>query len=229
MGFDAPAIPLVPRQYICLPAESVPQIDGILDDPAWQDVPWTETFTDIEGPLQREPRLRTRARMMWDTEHFYVAATMMEPHVWGKLTQRDAVIYYDNDFEVFIDPDGDNHLYFELEVNALNTVWDLMLIKPYRDGAPAIDAWDIPGLQTAVQINGTLNDPSDTDESWTVEIAIPWAAMKGGAERPSPPAAGDIWRVNFSRVQWRTQVVAGKQLGVVAPGFDRHALPRDVG
>ena len=65
---------------------------------------------------------------------------------------RDAVIYHDNDFEVFIDPDGDNHLYYELEINALGTEWDLLLVKPYRDGGPAVNAWDIQGLRTAVHV-----------------------------------------------------------------------------
>ena len=44
---------------------------------------------------------------------------MEEPDLWGTLTARDSVIFHDNDFEVFIDPDGDTHAYYELEVNAL--------------------------------------------------------------------------------------------------------------
>ncbi len=63
----------------------------------------------------------------------------------ARCTARDSVIFHDNDFEVFVDPDGDTHAYYELEVNALGTQWDLMLIKPYRDGGRAIDAWDIAG------------------------------------------------------------------------------------
>jgi hypothetical protein len=43
-----------------------------------------------------------------------------------------SIIFHDNDFEVFIDPDGDNWMYYELEVNARGQVWDLQLIRPYR-------------------------------------------------------------------------------------------------
>src|SRR5690606_40527589 len=57
-----------------------------------------------------------------------------EPHINGKLHKRDEVIYYDNDFEVFIDPKGTTHNYFEIEINALNTVFDLRLPRPYRNG-----------------------------------------------------------------------------------------------
>ena len=225
-AFDTPRIACTPRQYICGPAVSALVIDGRLDEAAWADAPWTEPFTDIEGPLQREPRLRTRARMLWDEEHFYIGATLLEPHVWGSLTARDAVIYHDNDFEVFIDPDGDNHLYYELEINALGTEWDLLLVKPYRDGAPAINAWDIAGLRTAVHVDGTVNDPGDTDTGWSVEIAIPWAVLAEAAGRPSPPEPGDIWRINFSRVQWRTRAVDGRYEKITDPGTGQ-PLPED--
>ena len=163
-GFDKPNLEFAPRQYICPRADGPVVIDGKLDEKAWEAAAWTDDFVDIEGPVGSAPAHRTVVRMLWDDNYFYFAAQMDEPHVWGTLEQRDAVIYHDNDFEVFIDPDGDNHLYYELEINALGTEWDLMLIKPYRDGGPAVNAWDIQGLQTAVHVSGTLNDPGDVDE-----------------------------------------------------------------
>jgi hypothetical protein len=213
-AFEVPALDFDPATYLCPRALTAPKIDGRLDDPAWQLAPWTSEFVDIEGDAKPHPHLTTRARMTWDDEYFYVAAEMEEPHVWGTLTKRDAVIYHDNDFEVFIDPDGDNHRYYELEINALGTEWDLFLVRPYRDGGPALNAWDITGLKTAVHVDGTLNDPSDTDRGWSVEIAIPWKVLAEAANRPSPPAPGDIWRVNFSRVQWQLEVENGDYVKV---------------
>jgi hypothetical protein len=145
--------------------------------------------------------------MLWDDDYFYVGAELEEPHVWGTLTEHDSVIFQDNDFEVFIDPDGDNHNYYEIEINALNTVWDLRLVKPYRDGGPALNEWEIPGLKTAVHVDGSLNDPSDRDRGWSVEMAFPWAVLAEYARCPAPPRDGDRWRVNFSRVEWRTEIV----------------------
>jgi hypothetical protein len=84
-------------------------------------------------------------KMVWDDEYLYVAAEMEEPDIWATLTERDSVIFHDNDFEVFIDPDGDTHAYYELEVNALATAWDLMLLKPYRDGGRRSTAGTSPG------------------------------------------------------------------------------------
>jgi hypothetical protein len=185
-------------------------IDGKLDEPAWQAAPWTADFVDIEGQRRPPPRYRTRAKMLWDDRYFYIAAELEEPHVWGTVTKHDSVIFHDNDFEVFIDPDGDNHNYAELEINALNTTWDLLLKKPYRDGGPAVNEWEIPGLKTAVHVRGTLNDPRDTDRGWAVEIAIPWKVLGKLTTVPAPPKDGDQWRVNFSRVEWQHQVVDGK-------------------
>jgi len=207
--------PQVPRGYVCSPAGGVLVIDGKLDEAGWVAAPWTEEFVDIEGEAKPKPRFRTRAKMLWDDAYFYVGAEMEEPHVWGTITQHDAVIFQDPDFEVFIDPNGDSHEYYEFEMNALNTGWDLFLPKPYKDGGPAMNEWEIPGLKTAVHVRGTLNDPSDRDRGWTIEIAIPFAAFAAPGVAHAPPRAGDSWRVNFSRVQWDLDTAGGRYAKVL--------------
>jgi Carbohydrate family 9 binding domain-like len=203
-------LPLTPRGYICQQTLKPVQIDGKLDDEAWASAAWTEEFVDIEGPAKPKPRFRTRAKMLWDAEFFYVAADLEEPHVWGTLTQHDAVIFADPDFEVFIDPDGDTHAYYEFELNALNTGWDLFLPKPYKDGGSARNEWEIPGLKTAVHVRGTLNNPNDRDDGWSVELAFPWKVLAEHAHRPAPPHEGDQWRIGFSRVEWQIEIRDGK-------------------
>ncbi len=181
-----------------------------MDEQQWNDAAWTDEFQDIEGDAKPKPRFSTRAKMLWDDRYFYIAAKMLEPHVWGTLTKHDSVIFRDNDFEVFIDPDGDTHNYYEFEMNALNTGWDLFLNRPYKNQGKADNSWEIPGLKTAVYVDGTLNDPSDTDKFWSVEIAIPWKVLAEHAAKPSPPKQGDQWRVNFSRVEWHATAENGK-------------------
>ena len=181
---------------------------------------------DIEGDRRPRPRFATRAKMLWDDEYFYVAAEMEEPDLWGTLTVRDSVIFHDNDFEIFIDPDGDTHAYYELEVNALKTAWDLMLLKPYRDGGRAIDAWDIAGLQVGVDLRGTINRPGDRDDGWTVEIAMPWRILREAAPDRKAPQPGDRWRVNFSRVQWQLDTADGRYAKRLKPGT-KDPLPED--
>jgi hypothetical protein len=224
--FPEPKIPFAPKQYVCYRTDYPLDIDGKLNETAWLQAAWTDDFVDIEGDLKPQPRLRTRAKMLWNGRFFYIAGELEEPEVWAKLKKRDAVIFYDNDFEVFIDPDGDTHRYYELEVNAFSTEWDLFLVKPYRDGGPALNAWDIQGLKTAVAVDGTINKPGDRDKGWTIEIAIPWEVLKEVAPAGAPPQPGAQWRVNFSRVEWQTQVENGDYVKVKDPNTGK-PLPED--
>jgi len=220
--FTEPAIDFSPRTYMCYKAESPLTIDGKQDEPDWQHAPESEDFVDIEGSAKPLPRHQTWLKMLWDDEYFYFYAELKEPHVWAKLMQRDTVIYYDNDFEIFIDPNGDTHQYYEFEINAFGTEWDLFLDKPYRDAGSALHAWDIAGVKSAIHVEGTLNDPSDTDKFWSVEIAIPWKILKEAAHKDSPPNHGDQWRVNFSRVQWQTEVINGNYVKSTNPETGKH-------
>ena len=199
----------MPKSYTCRRAPHAIAITGRGDDPAWAAVEWTDDFVDIEGDRRPEPRFRTRAKMLWDDRFLYVLAEMEEPHVWGTITERNAVIFHDNDFEVFLDPDGDGQNYHEFEMNALNTIWELTLPVRYSRGGSPINGTNLPGLVSAVHVDGTLNDPRDVDRGWSVEIAFPFDGMAQYGGR-NPPQPGDTWRANFSRVEWTHTVVDGK-------------------
>ena len=196
---------IAPRSYTAYKLDESLTIDGLAEEKAWQLAPWSADFTDIKG--ESIPNYKTQLKMLWDAQHLYVYARMEEPHIWGTLKQRDTVIFYNNDFEMFIDPDGDTHNYMELEINALNTVWDLFLSKPYRENGKILDHWDIKGLKSAVAYQGTLNDPSDIDTAWTLEIAIPWEVLREGG---GPLPENNFWRINFSRVQWQFDLLENR-------------------
>jgi Carbohydrate family 9 binding domain-like len=215
---DVDAMPFAPRKYVSYRVPAPITVDGRLDERAWASAAWTDVFIDIEGDRRPQPRFRTRAKMLWDDEYFYVAAELEEPDLWGTLKVRDSVIFQDNDFELFIDPDGDTHAYYELEVNALGTAWDLMLVKPYRDGGPALNGWDIAGLRVGVDMRGTINHPGDRDDGWTVEVAMPWKILREAAREHRKPEAGDQWRINFSRVEWQVDDANGRYARRLEPG-----------
>jgi hypothetical protein len=199
-----------PRSYICQRVEPPLDINGQLAKTAWEQAPWTEYFVDIEGHRKPAPRFLTRAKLLWDDRYLYIGALLEEPHVWATLTKKNSIIFNDNDFEIFIDPDADNHNYYEFELNALNTIWELTMERPYRDGGPVHRGDNMHGLKSAVAIHGTLNHPADTDHGWSVEIAIPWSGLQRYCRRcPCPPHNGDQWRVNFSRVEWLVEIIDG--------------------
>lgn len=195
-----------PKSYVAMATPHHIVIDG-KTDVAWDVAPWTGDFVDITGT--KTPQYRTRMKMLWDSEYLYFLAEMEEPHIWGDIETRDAVIFHNNDFEIFIDPDGDTHDYLELEVNALNTAWDLWITKAYRNRGKVSNGWDIRGLKSAVDIQGTLNDPNDLDDLWTVEMAMPWTALTEAANNKKIPE-GEFWRINCSRVNWDFEVINGE-------------------
>jgi hypothetical protein len=193
----------VPKGYIINYVKVPPKIDGDINDPIWQDAPWTDNFLDIEGDLKPTPTLQTNVKMLWDDSCIYIAAKIIEPNVWANLKQHDEIVFHDNDFEVFLNPNNTTHQYFELEFNALNTVFDLFMNKPYRNGGNAMFGWDPEGLRSAVKVQGTINNVADDDKSWTIEIAIPFKSISLG-NSVQVPKDGTLWRINFSRVEWDT-------------------------
>lgn len=190
----------LPENYVSYRTSGKLKIDGKLNEEAWQKAPSTQPFVDISGEGFAKPIYNTEAKMLWDDDYFYVGAVLEEKDIVARLTQRDTIIYHDNDFEVFIDPDGDGLNYFEIENNARGVIFDLMLDKAYRSGGKFMIQWDCPGLKLAVHLEGKLNNSKKEDKYWSVEMAIPHQAIT--MDFNNPLKAGNTWRVNFSRVQW---------------------------
>jgi hypothetical protein len=181
-------------------------IDGKLDDPAWNSAPWTRDFVDVRGSDYPAPSLRTRCKVLWDDQNLYIAAELQDPHVWGTMTQQGSHLYEENNFEVFLDPQRSGRNYWELEINALNTTWDLQMSRPYSEGGGPIPGTALAGLRTAVNVRGTLNNPADQDQGWTAEIAIPWTSTNNG----HPPKDGDQWRMLLCRIEWDLHTSTGQ-------------------
>ncbi len=226
-SIPVPHIGHAPKRYVCYTAGAPVAVDGTLNEAAWARAAWTDEFVDIEGAVKPHPRFRTRAKMLWDSTYLYIAAEVQEPDIWANMKKRDDIIFFDNDFEIFIDPDGDSHQYCEFEMNALNTVWELLLVQPYRDIENAAkNGWDIKGLKTGVKVYGSLNKPGARDSMWTVEVAFPWEGFKELTSAPAPPKDKDQWRINFSRVEWKTEVKNGKYVKQINPATQK-SYPED--
>ena len=179
-----------------------PIVDGQINRNEWKDADWSEPFEDISLPVK--PLMQTRMKMLWDEEYLYIAAQLEERDLWATLKKYDDIIFQDNDFEVFIDPNNDASNYFEIEINALGTVMDLFMHKTYKRGGPMDMKWNSNGMKSAVYLKGTLNDNSNRDRYWSIEMAIPYDCLQR-PNRISQPQIGSTWRINFSRVQWQLE------------------------
>ena len=218
-----PRNPPVCRSYYTKTA--LDRLDGNLDKDFWTVGEWMDDFHDIEGDTLPRPWKRTRVKVLWNEEALYIGAQLFDDTIWAYETDRNKPTYVDNDFEVFLAPQESSHRYYEMEMNARNVLWDLYMERPQRDCVRRIISWDVLGIEHAVKIDGKLNDPSAENKSWSVEIKIPWFSLREcGVDECYPskgaPKIGEVWRMNFSRVEWETDIIDGKY--VKRPNLPEH-------
>jgi len=187
-----------------LPPGAAITIDGRLDEPAWQAAESTGPFVDVRSG-QVSPSLPTQgsARVLWDDTFLYVGFEVSDKKVHGgwPAGAKDAHLWEKDTVEMMIDPDGDgdNKDYYEIQVNPQNLVFDTQYDdynSPNGNGRGPFghEEWSA-NLVSAVEVHGTLDDDSDVDQGYTVEMKVPWASFTK-AQR-SPPAPGTTWRMNF--------------------------------
>jgi hypothetical protein len=212
--------------YTALRVNHPIRVDGKLDEADWKAAPASPRFVDIiTGDKTQHD---THAMVLWDDDHLYVAYRAEEPKLRAKYTKHNDPIYYDNDVEFFI---AGRDAYYEFEINGYNTVYEVAfvwndayekmgfaakpdfarpLMVPFngvgftnhpRGGRLGNFQWEFPGRKNAVHLDGTVNDDSDVDKGWTVELALPWKSMNWLTTdgRALPPKDGDVWRMDFSR------------------------------
>ncbi|RLN79013.1 hypothetical protein BBJ28_00019238 [Nothophytophthora sp. Chile5] len=182
-----------------------------------------QAIADIQGPqFWSQPWFATRFKLRYDEQFLYIAAYLEETAVWGNVSERNDVIFHDNDFEVFVDADGSTHNYKEFELNARNATWNLWLNRPYRDGGhenssrvDPLHGFDMlsSGMRSAVFVPGHINDPGERLHYWTAEIALPLSQLALHSKAQVPPTPLTFWRINFSRVEWPVRLVTNSQTG----------------
>ena len=222
---DTADIPQYTAHYI----KSAVEIDGKLNESVWLKAPRSSSFRDLVSGANTIHD--TRAAVLWDDEYLYVGYWIEEPQLQASLTERDAPIYKDNDVELFI-AGKDAYYEFEINaygtIYEVLFIWDsaynakgyAQLAQFDRDkpGVKSFNGvgyknhprgkrigfwnWDFQGLQSAVHLDGTINENADRDRGWTVELALPWREMEVltmGDGASLPPKEHDVWRMDFSR------------------------------
>ena len=186
---------------LCLRTDTPPTIDGRGDETVWQKAEALR-LVDVSDLNYSEHALGTEVRLLWDGAALYMLFTANDPDVWSTLTDRDAPLFEEEVIEIFIEPDGNGRNYAEIAINPVNALFDMLVPG---DGSSGIAQWN-PEMETAVSVTGTANDPSDTDQHWTIEIALPWQALNTRLLdvtrfQEAPPLIGDRWRFNFYRYE----------------------------
>jgi len=179
-------------------ASSELTIDGELSESIWSKAP-----TISLSPFGSAPAKSSKVRVLRGESNLFVGARLEDEHVWSELEERDSETWREEVFELFIDPDRDSSNYLELQVNPLGTIFDAKFDDRLGTGSGSrsdqierAKAFDLEGLESGVHVEGTVNDDSDEDEFWSLELKLPLDSIPGikGAKAVEGP-----WAVNFYR------------------------------
>lgn len=160
--------------YTCYRTRTPLAVTGRLDETAWQIVPKSPRFVDMATGA---PAIfDTRAAALWDDENLYIGFWIEEPFVAAALTERDSLIFNENDVEVFIDG-GD--CYYEFEINALNTIYEVFFI--WQDAYTRGSRFDVPEFDLlshkALSFGGNYDRNAETFWRGTHPRGVRWAFL----------------------------------------------------
>ena len=211
--------------YRCHRTGSPGRLDGKAGDAAWLKAPRSPRFVDM---VTGEPGyFDTRAAALWDDDNLYVTFWVEEPFPEAHMTERDGIVFAENDVEIFIDG-GD--AYYEFELNAANTVYEVFFIwqDAYRRGG----RFDIPefGLvdRHALTFGGDYDRQAATFWRGAHPRGLRWAFREWDLSglRTAVHVDGKLNDRSFVSKGWTAQVVLPwKGMGALAGG--RSLPPRD--
>ena len=157
-------------------------IDGMVDEEAWQKAVPTTRFLQREPVEGAQPEEMTEVRVMYDEGALYVGAIMYDskPHLIGdQLVRRDQWGQFDY-FTFSVDSNGDKRTGYRFQVSAAGVQKDEYLYNDERDD----DAWNAVWA-SAVQ---------RTNQGWSAEMRIPLSQINY-----NPSDQEQAWGVNFRR------------------------------
>jgi hypothetical protein len=190
---DPPAV----RSAECRFAAGPIKLDGIINEVAWDKAQLLQDFSVFWQ--KRKAKTATKARLLWDHKYLYFCAEMEDSDLYADVKEDNGMTWTNDVFELFFKPSTESLIYYEFQVNAANTRLELFLPSRGCGGYQRFAPLTKFGMESAVRLEGTLNNWEDKDKGWTVEGRIPWTAFKatGGA-----PKAGDKWRFALCRYDY---------------------------
>jgi hypothetical protein len=202
-----------------------PTIDGKADDTIWRNARWTPWFKR-PNKQRLNPKIRTRAKLLYDSEALYVFFETYDSDISNSRTTRDDQLWRSDVVELYLDPGHDTKDYLEFQFAPTGALFDALFKshrKPHWKQAAA--DFNMAGLEVKVHLKGTLNQSEDQDQGWSVEARIPFSELPGIEGAPKP---GTRWGFNLYRID-SGGPSSGESMGAFAPvGGDFHNL-KDAG
>jgi len=185
-----------------LPPETVPTIDGLLDDAAWDVVEWENDFIESRPDENTPPSNQTRFKITNDRRFLYFAFQCLDSEpdkIVKRLSRRDT---FDGDWiGVFIDSYHDKRTAFGFIVSAAGVKSDVF---ESNNGGNEDESWN-PIWYTKANVDS---------EGWTAEMKIPLSQLKFGK------SVEQVWGLEVMRRHFREEERSvWQRLPVDTPGF----------
>lgn len=188
-----------------------PQLDGRLDDTAWDAVPWSGDFIQ-RSPVDGEPPTKqTQFKLVYDDDAIYIGVRAFDDpaRLSRLLARRD---WFPGDWvEVNIDSRADNRTAYSFTLSLSGTRGDEYISN---DGNRWDGNWD-PVWEGATAVD---------DQGWTAEMRIPLSQLRFDADNHRP------WGLQLQRRIFREgersswQEIPGDVSGWVSRFGDLHGL-----
>jgi hypothetical protein len=204
---------------VCYKVAKAPVIDGKLDDPAWASAPVIDRFSAYWD--HADVGSGTSARLVWDDDALYFAATMTDTELRAFGTKHNDRLWLGDVFELFFKPLADRPEYYEFQVNPRSTILELAFLYRGFDFA-TLAARPPMGMHAVAVVDGTLDQPGDRDRGWSVEGRIPWSIFAPTGGRP---ALGASWRFALCRYDYgpgKTKPVLMSSAPLTQASFHRY-------
>ncbi|MBN1348359.1 carbohydrate-binding family 9-like protein [candidate division KSB1 bacterium] len=186
-------------EYVCNKIQRDIVLTGKIDDPFWAKA---SPVTLVDAASGKPGRFQTEVRLLYNDTYLYVAFRCEDDYVWGTVTERDGPVYTEECVEVFVNPASLFHQYYEINVSPKGVIFDASLLNsrtPENPKAKYIPLWqlNLVDLQIKIFVDGETDHPGRA-RGWSAEYAIPFAELWGAPN--VPPKDGDLWRINFYRI-----------------------------
>ncbi|MFC2115037.1 carbohydrate-binding family 9-like protein [Bacteroidota bacterium] len=174
------------------------RIDGDLGESAWQLAQKLPLSNNLDGTAITETTISSYAMTCYDKDNLYIAFVNHDHQIFSNYSQRDEFLWNEEVVEIFIDTDEVPSTYIELQVSPKNVVFDSFITDTANIDLIVTPRFDLEGWRHAVSVHGTVNNNSDHDSLWTVEMAVPFTSLKSDFDIEQITEYN--WRINFYRL-----------------------------
>jgi len=150
------------------------KIDAQLNEKGWESA----GFIILQDPKKRTDN-KVIVRTLWDEQNLYVAFHVQDKNLQAKQTVLDhPQLYMDDMVEFLIDTRNDKDSCWNID----DVIYHINLLGQKKDDRGTVNCTTDPkwngNAKYAIQLFGTLNDTTDIDIGYDVEVSISWKELE---------------------------------------------------